>query len=185
MSKHVEYYSVDSLAREYDFALFAQNDKRVDAARAREKAAAKRRQQEAHRQKEQEERSRKKVKTIVDKYGKKNVILVSSFVAMFVVTLLLLVVNSQKVNDLTDDIKKKNETLTGLEQEYEAMKVSFDSKMSDAVIEEYAISVLGMQHRENNQTEWLNLNNNDIFESCTDRKTIGDSLHDGLAHMLS
>lgn len=185
MSKNVEYYSIDSLAREYDFALFTQSAKAADAAMAREKAAEKRRQQEEMRQRSREEKARKKVNTIVDKYGRRNVILASSFIAMLLITLLLLVANSQKVNDLTDEIKKKNETLTGLEQEYEAMRVSFDSKMSDAVIEEYAINVLGMQHRENNQTEWLNLNNNDIFESCTDKKTLGDSLHDGLAHFLS
>lgn len=180
----VEYYSTDSLAREFDFGLFEQTKQRVE-----------KKQQVAHRADERKRKAQQaqrlaakndvQVNTLVDSVGKKKVVRASALIGAFMIVLGMLVVNSQRLNDITTEITEKNEKLVSLEQEYEAMKVKFDSKMSDASIEEYATKVLGMQRRENNQTEWLNLDDNDLFEDCSAGREFSSSLHNSLTRIFS
>lgn len=66
--------------------------------------------------------------------------------------------------ELTRQIENANATLVGLQQDYEALRVDFDNKMSDAAVEEYAVNVLGMQKRENGQTEYISLGVGSVFE---------------------
>ncbi len=66
--------------------------------------------------------------------------------------------------EVTRQIELAKADLTELEQEYEVLKVKFDTKMSDSAVEEYAVNVLGMQKRENSQTEYISLNVGNVFE---------------------
>ena len=66
--------------------------------------------------------------------------------------------------ELTREIEEANAELINLEQEYEALKIKFDTKMSDSAVEEYAVSVLGMQKRENSQTDYISLGVDNVFE---------------------
>ncbi len=161
-----EYYVKGTMAEELDFALFEVDEARAE--RDRKRKEANRQEKMKKNREKQAEQGRKKNQplTIVDKYGKFQVALVLIAAVMFIALLGLMVANQQKINDINHDIKNKTAELTVLEQDYEVMKISFESKMSDAAIEQYAINELGMQHRENNQTEWLSLNNKDVFEDC-------------------
>lgn len=175
MQQSREYYGKGTLAEELDFALF-EVDERARArslAREEERREARRQEQIKKNRAKQAAEGRKKnqVLTIVDKYGKFQVAAVIAAALLFITLLVIMVANQQKVNDITHDIKNKTAELTVLEQDYEVMKISFDSKMSDAAIEQYAIEVLGMQHRESNQTEYLSIDNNDVFEDCEGKRS--------------
>ena len=81
-----------------------------------------------------------------------------------VIAITMLVSNRVDYYELTMDIEEANRTLTELEQDYEALRLEFDNKMSDTAVEEYAVNVLGMQKRENSQTEYISLNVGNVFE---------------------
>lgn len=83
-----------------------------------------------------------------------------------------LVVSSAQNYDLLVEINKTEETLMSLEHEYEALMLEFDTKMSNAAVEEYASTVLGMQKRENSQTEWIDLGTGDVFEYTAGRNVL-------------
>lgn len=83
---------------------------------------------------------------------------------ILVIALTMLVGTRVDYHELTVDIENANQKLTGLEQDYEALRLEFDNKMSDTAVEEYAVSVLGMQKRENSQTEYISLNVDNVFE---------------------
>ncbi len=174
MQQTREYYGKGSLAEEFDFGMFEYNQWLEERAQARTQArreakreAARQEQMKQNRAKQAEQgRKHNQVLTIVDKYGKFQVAMVLAAAITFIFLLGMMVANGQKVNDLTHDIKNKTAELTVLEQDYEVMKIAFESKMSDAAIEQYAVEKLGMQRRENYQTEWLSINNNDVFEEC-------------------
>lgn len=175
MQQSREFYGKGSLADELDFALFESDERREARQQARKEAI---RQAQVKKNREKQAAQAKKhsktidqPKTIFDRYGRFNVIAVISIAVMFIVLLAIMVANQQKVNDITNDIKDKTDELTVLEQDYEVMRITFESKMSDAAIEQYAIEVLGMQHRENNQTEYLNIDNVDIFEDCEGKRS--------------
>lgn len=175
MQQSKEFYGKGSLAEEFDFGMFEINEMLEAKAQARQKKKEAERQAKMKANRAQQAARGKKHNqplTIVDKYGKFRVAMVV-FMALMIITLLAIMVgNQQKVNDITHDIKNKTTELTVLEQDYEVMKISFESKMSDAAIEQYAIKELGMQHRENYQTEWLSINNDDVFEDCDTGRTI-------------
>lgn len=174
MQQSKEYYGKGSLAEEFDFGMFEHGawlDKKAQEraeTRNREKREAARQAKMKENRAKQAEQGRRhnQVLTIVDKYGRFQVAAVIFAAVLFIVLLAMMVANGQKVNDLTHDIKDKKAEITVLEQDYEVMKIAFESKMSDAAIEQYAIKELGMQRRENYQTEWLSINNSDVFESC-------------------
>ncbi len=172
MQQSKEYYGKGSLAEEFDFGMFEHNEwleaKAQARAQARKEAARQERIKQNRAKQAAQGKKHNQVLTIVDKYGKFQVAAVLFAAVLFILLLGIMVANGQKVNDLTHDIKDKTAELTVLEQDYEVMKIAFESKMSDAAIEQYAINKLGMQHRENYQTEWLSINNNDVFEDCDD-----------------
>ncbi len=172
MQQSKEYYGKGSLAEEFDFGMFEHNEwlekKAQERTQARKEAARQARIKENRAKQAAQGRKHNQVLTIVDRYGRFQVAAVLFVAVLFVLLLGIMVANGQKVNDLTHDIKNKNAELTVLEQDYEVMKISFESKMSDAAIEQYAAQVLGMQRRENYQTEWLSINNDDVFETCED-----------------
>ncbi|MBE6759383.1 MAG: hypothetical protein E7554_04755 [Ruminococcaceae bacterium] len=89
-------------------------------------------------------------------------ILALSILAVIVIT--MLVSSRVDYHELTMEIESANKQLTELEQDYEALRVKFDTKMSDAAVEEYAVNTLGMQKRENSQTEYISLNVSNVFE---------------------
>jgi len=89
---------------------------------------------------------------------------------MAVIVVTMLVGSRVDSHELTMEIEKANKQLTELEQDYEALRVKFDTKMSDAAVEEYAVNQLGMQKRENSQTEYISLNVGNVFE-LADRQT--------------
>lgn len=167
MQQSGEYYSKGSVAERYDFAMFERGEKllREDEARRKE-----RNRQESIRKNREEQaqsgRRHNQTVTIVDKYGKLRVATVTLIVAVFIALVGIMVANGETVNGINHDIDDLNDELTVLEQEYEVMKITFDSKMSDAAIEKYATEILGMQRRENNQTECLRLNDSNSFEDC-------------------
>lgn len=81
-----------------------------------------------------------------------------------VIGITMLVGSRVDYHELVMEIEKANAQLTELEQDYEAMRLEFDNKMSDTAVEEYAVNVLGMQKRENSQTEYISLNVGNVFE---------------------
>lgn len=83
-----------------------------------------------------------------------------------------LVVSSAQNYDLLIEINETEAELMSLEHEYEALMVEFDTKMSNAAVEEYASGVLGMQKRENSQTEWIDLGTGDVFEYTAGRSIL-------------
>lgn len=70
-----------------------------------------------------------------------------------------------KENELTSAIEKSEAELTSLQNDYDGLMVQYDTKMSDAAIEEYAKNTLGMQKRENFQLEWITIGEEDDFEN--------------------
>ncbi len=166
MQQSREYYVKGTMAEELDFALFEVDETRMAREKKRKEAAEQERKKKNREQQAEQGRKKNQPLTIVDKYGRFQVALVLIAAVMFIALLGIMVANQQKINDINHDIKNKTAELTLLEQDYEVMSISFESKMSDAAIEQYAINVLGMQRRENNQTEWLNLHNTDVFENC-------------------
>lgn len=83
---------------------------------------------------------------------------------MLVIGVTIFIKGQVQHHELTREIEKASVSLTELEQEYEALKVKFDTKMSDSAVEEYAVNELGMQKRENSQTEYISLNVGSVFE---------------------
>lgn len=86
-----------------------------------------------------------------------------------VIAVTMLISSRVDYHELTMEIDSANQTLTELEQDYEALRVKFDTKMSDAAVEEYAVSNLGMQKRENSQTEYISLNVGNVFEIANEQ----------------
>lgn len=106
----------------------------------------------------QERRSRKQRKS------RSMLVTVLAVTILFVIAVTMLVSSHVASYELTLDIEKANARLTGLEQDYEALSIKYDTKMSDAVVEERAINELGMQKRDNSQTNYLTLNVDNVFE---------------------
>ena len=71
-------------------------------------------------------------------------------------------------HELMQEISAANSTLSELQQDYNDLSVSFETKMSNSAIEEYATDVLGMQKRDNSQTEWVTIGGGDVFEYTSD-----------------
>ncbi len=167
MQQSGEYYSKGSMAERYDFAMFEKAESLAKRDEARKETKRKELMKKKNRE-EQAERGRRhnQVLTIVDKYGKLRVVTVLLIAIVFITLVGMMVANGQKVNDINHDIDDLNTELTLLEQDYEVMRISFESKMSDAAIEQYATEVLGMQRCDNNQIECLKLNDSDVFEDC-------------------
>ncbi len=86
-----------------------------------------------------------------------------------VIAVTMLISSRVDYHELTMEIDNANDKLTELEQDYEALRVKFDTKMSDAAVEEYAVSNLGMQKRENSQTEYISLNVGNVFEIANEQ----------------
>lgn len=162
-----EYYSKGSIAEEYDFAMFENNERLAKKDAARKETQRQERMKKNREEQAQQGRRHNQVLTIIDKHGKLRVAMVLLMAVVFTILVGIMIANGQKVNDINHDIDDLNTELALLEQDYEVMKITFESKMSDAAIEQYATEVLGMQHRDNNQIEWLKLNDSDVFEDCS------------------
>ncbi len=92
-----------------------------------------------------------------------------AFAIIAVIAVTMLVSNRVDYHELTMEIEAASRTLTELEQDYEALRLEFDNKMSDTAVEEYAVNVLGMQKRENSQTEYISLNVGNVFEIANEQ----------------
>lgn len=88
---------------------------------------------------------------------------------LVVIVVTMLISSRVDYHELTMEIDDANKTFTELEQDYEALRVKFDTKMSDAAVEEYAVNELGMQKRENSQTEYISLNVGNVFEIANEQ----------------
>lgn len=73
-------------------------------------------------------------------------------------------------NELTAAIEKSESELTTLKNDYDGLMVKYDTKMSNAAIEEYAKNTLGMQKRENFQLEWITVGEQDDFDNENTKK---------------
>ena len=87
-----------------------------------------------------------------------------AFAIIAVIAITMLVNDRVNYHELTMEIETASKKLIALEQDYEALRLEFDNKMSDTAVEEYAVNVLGMQKRENSQTEYISLNVGNVFE---------------------
>ncbi len=161
-----EYYSKGSAAEKYDFDFFERTEKILRESEAKQEERSRRENERRREEQVRYVKHHNKTATITDKYGKLRVATVALIASVFIVLVGIMVANGETVNSINHDIDDLNDELTMLEQDYEVMKITFDSKMSDAAIEKYATEKLGMQRRENNQTECLRLNNFDSFEDC-------------------
>lgn len=70
-----------------------------------------------------------------------------------------------KENELAAAIAEREQRLESLQNDYDGLMVKYDNKMSDAAIEEYARTKLGMQKRERFQMEWIEVGKEDDFEN--------------------
>lgn len=75
-----------------------------------------------------------------------------------------------KENELTTAIEKSEAELTTLQNDYDGLMVKYDTRMSDAAIEEYAKNTLGMQKRENFQLEWITVGEQGDFDNENTKK---------------
>jgi len=87
-------------------------------------------------------------------------------------------------HEIMQEISAANSELAGLQQEYVDLSVSFESKMSNSAIEDYATDVLGMQKRDRSQTEYVTLGGGDVFE-CTEDGGASQWLEDKMDELLS
>ena len=88
-------------------------------------------------------------------------------VALGLLIVAIVIAGSAQTSKLTRMIEEKNAALVELQQDYEAMSIQHETKMSDSAVEEYAIEVLGMQKRESSQTNYVPLGSGDSFEVAT------------------
>jgi len=86
--------------------------------------------------------------------------------------------------ELLQEISTANATLSELQQDYVDLSVTYESKMSNSAIEEYATTVLGMQKRDDDHTEYVTLGGGDVFESTTN-DGIFEWLEDKFDELLS
>lgn len=98
------------------------------------------------------------------RFGVSTVIAAAVLSMTFITVCCLLVASGQRLNDLSNEITEREAQLVLLQQDYEGLKLSYESDLNDAKVEEYAVRVLGMQKRESSQTEQLLLSENDVFE---------------------
>jgi cell division protein FtsL len=73
-------------------------------------------------------------------------------------------------NELTTAIEQSESELVTLQNDYDGLMVQYDTRMSDAAIEEYAENTLGMQKRENFQLEWITVGDEDDFDNENTKK---------------
>lgn len=79
---------------------------------------------------------------------------------------LLMSVNCEaQKNELSTQIAEKEASLQTLKNDYDGLMVEYDTAMSDAAIQEYAETELGMQKRENFQLEWIEVGEQNDFEN--------------------
>lgn len=83
---------------------------------------------------------------------------------IFACALAMLISSRMEYHELTQEVNAANRQLELLQHDYEGLRVTFETKMSNSAIEEYAADVLGMQKRESSQTEWISLGGGDVFE---------------------
>lgn len=102
---------------------------------------------------------------------------------VLIVVVSVLISSRVEHHELTLQIDEASSRLELLKQDYEALRVSFDTKMSDTAVEEYAVKTLGMQKRENSQTEYISLGTGDIFEIADEQSL--DWYNSGLEELLS
>lgn len=70
-----------------------------------------------------------------------------------------------RANELANTIAKREQELKTLQNDYEGLKVKYDTRMNDTAIQEYAEKELGMQKRENFQIHWIDVGENNEFEN--------------------
>ena len=87
-------------------------------------------------------------------------------------------------HEIAHELDVANLQLTELRQDYEALNITFDNEMSSSALEEYATDVLGMQKRENSQTEWITIGGGDVFE-YTEETGLGTWFQDETDRLLS
>ncbi|MBQ1355901.1 MAG: hypothetical protein IIY72_05430, partial [Solobacterium sp.] len=76
-------------------------------------------------------------------------------------------------NELASAIAERQQRLASLQDDYGNLMIKYDNTMSDAAIEEYARTKLGMQKREKFQMEWIEVGEEDDFENDNAEKTAG------------
>lgn len=87
-------------------------------------------------------------------------------------------------HEIARELDDANKKLTELQQDYEALNVTFDNEMGSSALEQYAVDVLGMQKRENSQTEWITLGGGDVF-AYTEETGFGTWFQDETDRLLS
>lgn len=70
-----------------------------------------------------------------------------------------------RANELANTIAEREQELKTLQNDYEGLKVKYDTRMSDTAIQEYAEKELGMQKRENFQIHWIDVGEKNEFEN--------------------
>lgn len=131
-------------------------------------------------------RAASKTRTAADKSSEDKRIL-ARWIAVgmiFTCALAMLISSRMEYHELTQEINSANRQLELLQQDYEGLRVTFETKMSNSAIEEYAADVLGMQKRESSQTEWISLGGGDVFEyTGGDESRFSDILDQVLSYM--
>lgn len=86
------------------------------------------------------------------------------FVAIIAVFLMAAMNCQLRKNETVQQINECRKELQNLVNDYNGIKVKYDSRMNDTAIEVYARTHLGMQHRENYQVTWIEIDGDDEFD---------------------
>ena len=105
--------------------------------------------------------------------------------AMAIILIFAAVMSSNQHHEMTREIARIEAKIKIAEQDNEAMRLSFEQKMSNHKVEEYARDVLGMRKREHCQTEWISLQDGDIFAYAPneDGGGIGEAIDTFMAYL--
>lgn len=75
-----------------------------------------------------------------------------------------LIYNQMTINELNTTIQKQSASLNRSQNEYIQLEMAAQARMTTEEVERYAVDVLGMQKLQNNQIEYIRMNDQDKIE---------------------
>lgn len=88
--------------------------------------------------------------------------LVLGIVAALVIT--LMVMGGVQQHEYTQRIEDATAQLNELSNDYEALRVEYETQLGASAVEEYAVNNIGMQKVQTSQITWVTVERGDIFE---------------------
>ncbi|MBE6764289.1 MAG: hypothetical protein IJP10_02520 [Clostridia bacterium] len=88
-------------------------------------------------------------------------------------------------HEYTQRIDDANAVLNELNNDYEALRVEYETRLGASAVEEYAVNNIGMQKVQNSQITWVTVEKGDVFEVAKPTRGIfsTSSLNDLLSYL--